>query len=249
MAKQTRPIRWRKRDTELLQRKIANFNAKIYRTKKNHPEIADIQPDRIKKGEIMNSIKTRDDFNRVIAELESYSRRGAEKKAPSSRGRRTTVWEDKKYRKKQQEANRKKKKELQRLGELDVKSRGKPTGSKRSEMGKVWENDLKPSNRNPENMSQKEWEYFKRAMDSALDEMQSELGKHHMRLNYIQGLRNMGCSEDIIALVLEMPIDKFVDTVKLDTEATFEFIYDPIEFQAKQEALYEVWERALEESQ
>ena len=245
MAKQQYKIRWRESDTAELQRAINNFNAKLYRIKKNNPEMAVYLPDRVKKSEIINSINTRADLNKVVNSLQRFTRKGAETPARSSRGAKATQWEVDEFKHKQRVENARRTRERKKLETKDVTSRGKKTGSKRSEMGSIKENALKPSKKKFENLSQKEWDLAKANIEQAINPMLQEFRKHNMRLNYIKGLRNAGYSEDIVAYVLEMDIDAFIETTQTDTEAEFDFIYDPIEFKLKNDALMQVWENAV----
>lgn len=248
MAKKQSKIRWRDSDTAELQRTINNFNAKLYRLKKKSPEMVDFLPSRLKKSEVIKSIETRADFNRVINSVKRFSNKGAENPVSSSRGAKATQWELDEFNKAKAIENARRTRERKKLEKKDVSSRGKKTGSKVSEMGSIRKNELKPLKTNFENLSNKEWELAKGNIERAINPLTQEFQKHNMRLNYIKGLRNAGYSDDIIALVLEMPIDKFIETTQIDREADFDFIYDPIEFKMKQDALYEVWESALERS-
>lgn len=246
MAKKQSQIRWRESDTAELQRVINNFNAKLYRVKKNHPEYTDFLPDRVKKSDLIQGIHTRADFNRTINSLKRFSKKGAETPIKSKRGAKTTKWEHGEFRIKVGVDNARRTRERKKLLEKEVTSRGKGTGETRARMGTIKENSLKPRKRNFKNMSQKEWELAKANIDRAIDPLNSEFRKHNMRLNYIKGLRESGFSDDIASMVLEMPIDKFIEITQTDEEASFDFIYDPIEFKLKNEALFDVWKTALD---
>lgn len=246
MPKQTPKIRWRNRDTDELQRVINNFNAKIYRLRRNHPELIDFLPNTVNKTGLKAQIQTRADFNETIASLKRFSLRGAEKPAPSNRGRKTTQWADAEQARKNAKLNKIKEKALAEIQNAPVTSRGVDTGKTRAEMGTIKENSLKPITRNPENMTQKEWDYFVRTTERALDPMKNTLDRINMKLNYIKGLYNAGFSDDVVDLVRQVDPDQFVYTVNTDEQATYEFIYDPIEFELKERALIAVWEKALD---
>lgn len=244
MAKQQSKIRWRESDTLELQRAINNFNAKLYRLKKKNPEMADYLPDRVKKSDAIKSINTRADLNKTVNSLKRFSQKGAEKPAKSKRGAKSTKWEVDEFKRKQRQENARRTRERKKIESKPVTSRGKKTGSKRSEMGTIKANELKPSKKKFENLSQKEWDLAKANIEQAINPLHQEFRKHNMRLNYIKGLRNAGFSEDIVANILEMDIDDFIETTQTDTEAEFDFIYDPIEFKLKNAALLQVWESA-----
>lgn len=238
-------MRWRESDTAELQRAINNFNAKLYYINKNkvdNSDLINVLPDRVKKGDIISGIQTRADFNRAIKSLQSFSKRGAENLVVSSRGARATQWEIDEFKKKERRANMQKKKELEKLPKTKT-SRGQKTDSP---MGTPKENSLKPTKTNFNSKSQKEWEYRKDNIDRALNAYRHESEKHNMRLNYILGLKNAGFSVDIEAIIYKIPIDAFIHTVNSDLEASFDFIYDPIEHKMKNDILLELWQNVLD---
>ena len=241
MSNKRSKIRWRDSDTAELNRLIKNFNAKLYREEKKNPATADYLPSRVKKSEVIKSIETRADFNRLKKSLSAFSKRGAEKPVKSSRGAKATQWEVDEFKKKQKIENVRRTRERNKLNEKEMKSRGKPTGLKRGEMGTVKENSLKPNKKKFENLSQKEWEKAKLNIDKSLNAQHREQKKQTMKDNYIKGLENAGYSDDVIDLVKNTNVDDFMETVDTDTEATFDFIYDPIEQKQKEEALKQVW--------
>ena len=247
MAKQRNKIRWRESDSLELQRAINNFNAKLYREHKKNPDTANYLPSRVKKSELVKGIKTRADLTRTINSLKRFSKRGAEKPVKSTRGAKATQWELDEFKRKQRTENARRTRERKKIEEKPVTSRGQKTGSKRSEMGSIKANSLKPNKANFNNLSQKEWELAKESIEKSITPLHQEFLKHNMRLNYIKGLQNAGFSDDIISLVYEMDIDDFIEVTQTDTEAEFDFIYDPIEFNLKNEALREVWENAVQQ--
>ena len=241
MSNKSSKIRWRDSDTAELQRLIKNFNAKIYREIQKNPDAVNYLPERVKKSEAIKSIQTRSDFNRLTKSLKGFTKKGAEKPVKSSRGATATQWEVDEFKKKQRVVNARRTRERNKLNEKEVKSRGKPTGMKRGEMGSIKENSLKPSKKKFDNLSQKEWDKAKANIDKTLNAQYREERKQHMKDNYIKGLQNAGYSDEIVDIVQNTPLDDFLETVDTDTEATFDFIYDPIEQAKKEEALKQVW--------
>lgn len=79
MGKSTK-IKWRRSDEDLLRRTVKNFNAKISRVTKNHPELAKYQPERANFKELKQQLKNlpRSEFKKEIARLQRYSKKGAE---------------------------------------------------------------------------------------------------------------------------------------------------------------------------
>lgn len=238
-------IRWRESDVTNLKRTIKNFNAKIAYQEKKHPELKQFLPERINTKEAMKSIETRADFNRLVNSVQRFQKRGAEKSVTSSRGAKATQWEVDEFKHKQRVENARRTRERKKIEQQEIKSRGKSTGVKRAEMGSIKENSLKPSKKNFNNLSQKEWELAKRNIDNMLNANYRDEKKLKMKENYIKGLITAGYPDSVIDLVRNINIDKFVETVATDQEATFDFIYDPLELQAKSEALKETWENAV----
>lgn len=248
MARKSK-IRWRDSDTQELQRLINNFNNKIYRTKKAHPEMEDFLPSRVSKKDLVNSIETRADFKRIANSLARFSKRGAEAPVVSTRGARATQWEIDEFKRKQQIENARRTRERKALEEKEVKIAGKGTGQTRAQMGSVKENELKPSRKNFQNMSQKEWELASKNIDNQLNATKRHERMEQMRENYLKGLTEAGfadASPELVEIIKKIDIQTFYDTVQTDETATFSFIYDPLAFNVKKDALFEAWKTAYE---
>lgn len=249
MAKQPSKIRWRESDTAELQRVINNFNAKLYRLKKNNPDLSEYLPDRVKKTEVIKSIESRADFNRITNSLKRFSKRGSEAPVKSTRGAKATKWEVGEFKKKQQIENARRTRERKKLGEQEVKIAGKGTGVKRAEMGTVKENALKPSRKNFDNMSQKEWDLATTNIDKMLDASHRQDRLMKMRENYLKGLTEQGFLDDSPELeqyIRGIELQKFHDTVQTDETGTFMFYKDPIAYEARRESLLNTWRTAFE---
>lgn len=74
-------IKWRRSDEDLLRRTVKNFNAKISRVAKAHPELAKYQPEKANFKELRNQLQQlpRSEFKKEIARMQRYSVKGAEK--------------------------------------------------------------------------------------------------------------------------------------------------------------------------
>lgn len=95
MAKSASKIRWREEDKRKLQKAVKNFNAKITRVSKAHPDLAAIQPARRSAKEMEERLKqmTRQDYNRTIKALQRYSTKGAERERVTQAGVKTSKWQ------------------------------------------------------------------------------------------------------------------------------------------------------------
>lgn len=242
-------IRWRESDTQELQRIINNYNNKLYRLKKAHPEMADFLPQRMTKKEAIASIETRADFNRLTKSLQRFSKRGAEKPVTSSRGAKATQWEIDEFKIKQRVENARRAREREKIESKEVKIAGKRQGKTRAEMGSIKENALKPSKKNFNNMSQKEWDLASKNIDKMLNATEREKKKLEMRENYIKGLTQNGFLDEnpeLEKFIRGMDIDTFYETVQTDETATFFFYKDPIAWNARRDALIDTWKTAFE---
>ena len=245
MSKQPSKIRWRESDLDELQRTIKNYNAKIAYHSKKSPDNAEYLPSKITKKEALEKIETRSEFNRFVNSLQRFSRKGAEEIIKSERGANMTKWAHQEYKLGERLDNARKARELKKLEEQEVTSRGKGTGVKRAQMGTIKENSLKPRHRDPLKMSQKEWDLARSNMDRMLYASYRREKQKRMKENYIKGLIISGFPEDVIEMVRNTPLDDFLEKVINDTEASFDFIYDPIELQVKAQALKRVWSNAI----
>lgn len=246
MPKKQYSIQWREQDLAEVERVVKNFNAKINRVKRNNPKAETYLPNTVTKKDIINSIGTRADFNRTLNAMKRFSKRGAEAPVKSKRGALSTKWGVEEFNRDQGRLNAQRTRERKKIEEKEVLTRGRGTGVTRAQMGSIKENSLKPSKKNFENMSNKEWDKAKKAIDRQLNEVHKAFSKSNMRMNYIKGLQEAGFSDDIVAMVRDVDIDKFIEIVETDAEASFDFIYDPLEFRVKDEALREVWSAASE---
>lgn len=241
-------IRWRNSDLEELQRTINNFNNKLYRIKKNHPEMIDYLPQRMTKKEAIAAIETRADFKRVVNSLQRFSKRGAEAPVSSSRGAKATQWEVDEFKRKQAIENARRTRERKAIEEKEVKIAGKGQGKTRAEMGTIKENDLKPSKKNFYNMSQKEWELASKNIDRQLNATARREKRAQMRENYLKGLTENGFLDDSPELekyIRGIDLDTFFETVQTDETATFFFYKDPIAYKARLDTLIETWKAAF----
>lgn len=247
MGKKQPNIRWRNRDEEEAKRAIKNFNAKIYRQRKKlSGDDLIALPDTIKFSDFKSNIGTRSDYNRSLQNIKSFSNRGAEKIVKGAKGVKTTQWDIDVTTRANEERNKKRAKKQKELAKKNVKSQGKDTGNKRSEMGKIKEVALKPVNLDVNKKTPEEWEKAKKSIERELNTKKQNEALQQMKENYIKGLKTNGYDEELIELVESVDNDIFIDTVVNDTEASFDFIYDPLQREIKSEALKNAWNHAIE---
>lgn len=234
-------ISWRRSDYSRISHTVKKVNQKIFEIQVKRPDIADFQPDMLDYQGVKSQIKTRQDLNRFLNKYKRYLKDGSEEVVKSSRGARDTKFEIENFNIAQRTENARRTRERKRLGEKEVTSRGEGTGAKRKEMGTIKENSLKPSRQKFDSKSQREWELAKKNMNAIFDSDVREERKERMRQNYIKGLRGLGFSEEIVNTVTSLNIDTFVDAVNTETEASFDFFYDPLEHKLKEDILIDLW--------
>lgn len=244
MSKKSK-IRWRESDHAELQRVIKNFNAKLTRLEKGGADMG-IMPDRLSKKDALGKIETRADLKRFIESAQRFTQRGAETTVKTKRGAVDTQWAFEEAKRAYRREQSRKKRELAKLQAQEVTTRGKGTGVTRAQMGSVKENELKPSKKNVQNMSQREWDKFKTRMEQAMYDKDSEAKKARMKENYLNALIRVGVADEVQDIVRAMPLDDFVSTVINDQEASFDFLYSPEDLEVLNENLYETWYAAAE---
>ena len=62
-----------------IKRLATNFNAKLKKVEKKHPDIAHLQPEKINVNELINLIEDYSDFKNAVKMLTAYTEKGAEK--------------------------------------------------------------------------------------------------------------------------------------------------------------------------
>jgi len=248
-------IKWRESDAEKLNREIERFNAKIYRTRFNHPELKGVLPDTIKKDDkekMLQEIKTapRSEFKKEINTLARFSRKGAEKPITSKTGNTVTNWEKKEVSLKVAQINRDRTIERKKVEQMDATSQGEPIGLKRGEMGSERLNALQPKKFNFDKIKGgKEWEKFKAGVMKQTSPKYKEEKLNEYVKNYIEGLTNAldYRANDIIDIINLLPPQLVVDTFYKEQEATIDFIYSPEDIELKADILNEIWQGVYDE--
>lgn len=238
-------IRWREEDYKEVERVIKNFNNKIYRTKKNQPNIADIQPQTIRKSEFIKGIKTRKDLNRELNSLKRYGKRGAEKQVVSKSDEhlKATKWEVKEYKHKEGIINARKTRERHRLEEKEHLQGGKKSGYKKGEsLSPLLEESLRTSHNNFNDKNKTNWEKFKKRIDKQLDSNYMPNMNSLYKENYIKALDKMNYPPDIKYIINRLNTDRFIDRYAVDELATIDFVYSLHEMEIRIDTIREIWQ-------
>jgi hypothetical protein len=248
-------IRWGESDLERLNKEVKRFNAKVYRTKKAHPELENILPKTIKKDDKAKLIedlklKPRAEFKKEVNSLARFSKRGAEKIITSKTGNTVTNWEKKEVGLKVAQINRERTRERKAVENMDATSRGEKIGMKRGQMGSERLNELKPKKFDFNKIKGgKEWEKFKASVDKQVSPVASSQRMEDYKNNYIKAMVTAygDYANDIIEIIKELPADVIVNTYYAEQEATITFHYELIEMNTKLEILNDIWVNAKEE--
>ena len=227
-------INWRESDTKELNRVVKNFNAKINRLAKKDNTLAAILPEKVKVSELKELIKTRQDLNRELNMLKRFSRKGSEKVViipDNDNNLQITKWQLTEMNRKVGLINRRRRERLEKLSNIEQKSRGESLGYKKGDigMGKATEVSLSPMNAFTRTMSKSDLLMKWKAM---MKESQSGFFTEkdfRTRENFIVALErsyNTSDIEDVISAIRKMDIDVFLNQFESEP-GMFEFGYPP----------------------
>lgn len=234
-------IRWLKRDEAKLKKAVKRANTKANRLRKQGFDIQNIKPSDIKRD-----VRTRKEFNKLLKDIDKFTKRGSEKGKKKSDVFQYEI-DVAKY--KHRTVEEKKAKQLEELKQKDLKSRGESVGYTRGEtgvkMGDVTLNSLK-ERQFKENLKRAEFNKYSMHMDFLLDKKAQEYQKEIKKENYIRAMITQGLSEEMQKLIAFINTDDFMEVLHTDTEGGFMFIYDDAQRQIYEETLSEVWADSFE---
>lgn len=243
-------INWRESDTKELNRVVKNFNAKISRLAKKDNSLAGILPDKVKVNELKELIKTRQDLNRELNMLKRFSRKGSEKvvNIPDNENNlQVTKWQLTEMNRKVGIINRRRRERLEKLSNIEQKSRGESLGYTKGDigMGKASEVSLSPMNAFTRTMSRSD---LVRKWKAMMKESQSGFFTEkdfRTRENFIVALErsyDVNDIQDVITSIRRMDIDLFLNQFESEP-GMFEFGYPPTQdqYDAYVEHLKTIW--------
>ena len=235
-------IKWRKSDHEKINKAVRNFNRKITRTAKNHPDIAAALPAKVTKKELTELINTRADFNRIVNSLTRFTKdKKATEIVKNEKGVTVTKWAYKEAKLMMRLVNQKRERQKKELG-VPEKKEMQPATLKQSELsGKEFNFDSKKSRkewnlfviglekelaRNTLQTAEKYKENYLKAIDTALGESGAELKKLVEGLDPIFMYRNYWGNDEILKI---------------------QFVSDPQPAESIAELMLEHWQSKLAE--
>ncbi len=214
-------IRWRSIDQKAVTNIARRFNAKITRVMKAHPDWTEILPERINVKELSEKLRsdTRREFNREMAKLERFLRKGAEMPYTTKSGVATTVWQKKEIDNTFRAINAKRRAERKKLDPSIFKGN----------LHSIQENNLLQRKNTVQEISPKYWKEFVRNLDYQLEQEYKDKSNIY-KMNLLKAISNiLGEKSELYNLVSQVVperIKRFADTSSL---ISISFLYEPLE--------------------
>lgn len=235
-------IRWSKNDSKKITNDVRNFNAKITRTLKAHPEWADYMPSRKSTKEIKNNVTTRADLKRELHSLERFMKKGNESPLTSATGIKTTKWEKREVGLKVAQINRNRTNDRKKA---DV-------STYKGTMGTIASNNLKPKKYDIDKIKVNEWGKFISTVDKQVMSNYKGDKIEKYKANYLRAIReNLGDGKDanklydyVSNLDAVFMYDKYYDDPILEIQ----FISNPLPIYMIIESTLEHWKNAMGET-
>lgn len=201
---------------------VRNFNAKITRTIKKHPELKAFLPEKLSVKEVNEKIKTRQDFNRELKSYQRFLKKGAEKPIMSDTGIKTTTWEKREIGYKVAQINRNRTREAKRA---DV-------STTKGTMGSIVANNLKPKKYNLDKIKASDWEKYIQTVEYQVMSNYTANKIEQYKANYLQAIiRNLGTGKkamELIELVEGLDASMMYYSFYDDPVVQIQFISDPL---------------------
>ena len=242
MSKRSK-IRWRESDEKELARVVRNYNAKLSRVIKNTTDQNVVLPERAYVKEIKSKVETRADLNRMMNSLKRFSEKGSEEIVESDYGLKITRYQKNEASISVGIINRRRAIKRKELENIEVTTRGKPTGTTRPEMGSVVMNSLQPKRFEFKNKKPAEWASFVRSINNMVRTGYQDEADTRLIQNYIKGLQDVFSGFDDLDELIEAVKNNpnFIKYFYTETEAHINFIYDPQELRRKYNIIKEIW--------
>lgn len=226
-------IRWSEADEAELKRVVKNFNAKLTRLSNKDPQNKSALPERVSAAQLRDLIETRQDLNRELNALRRFSERGAEElvEVPDNDyNLKITKWQKKEMTRREVIVNQKRKRQLERVADIDMTSRGQSLGYKKGEigMGKAERIALDPvraftPSQNRRDLNKRFKQLRKESISTYWDK-RNEI----MRTNYVAEIERNFPEDmvgDIVAKIRNMDFDEFRKIFEAEDQHKFQFNY------------------------
>lgn len=211
-------IRWCKQDITTLSKAVRNFNAKIKRVTAKNPYIADIQPQKLSLKQLRQDIQTRQDFKRVLTDIQSYSIRGAENPYITKKGVNITNYEKEKIDRQFKLINKARKAEIRKYQPSEYR------GTKQL----IETENLKPLQNTIERVLPRDWAKFTQNLEKQVISGYTKAKQELYKSNYIQAIRNnLGGNSRLINIIQRIPADLLTELLFKNPILHIDFIYSP----------------------
>lgn len=232
----TSNIKWRKKDKQTISKTIQQFNAKITRTLKKHPEWADFMPERLTVQGLTEKIQTRKDYNREVRSVQRFLRKGAEAPFQSKSGIKTTLWEKREVGYKVAQVNRQRTIEAKRAN----------VSTEKGTMGSIEANNLKPKKYNIDKIKPSEWDKFVNTVEKQVMSNYNYNKMVRYKENYLKAVvRNLGTegkAKELYDYVSQLDPEFMYNVYYDDPVLQIQFTSDPLPADMIAESALEHWQ-------
>ena len=232
----TSNIKWRKSDKQTISKTVQQFNAKITRTLKKHPEWADFMPERLTVKGLTEKIQTRKDYNREVRSVQRFLRKGAEAPYQSKSGIKTTHWEKKEIGYKVAQVNRQRTIEAKRAN----------VSTEKGTMGSIEANNLKPKKYNIDKIKPSDWNKFVNTLEKQVMSNYNYDKRVRYKENYLKAIiRNLGTegkAKELYDYVSQLDPEFMYNVYYDDPVLQIQFTSDPLPADMIAESALEHWQ-------
>lgn len=224
-------IKWRKSDEQELAKAARKFNAKRTRLLKQVPELEDFLPDKLNVQDIKRETKTRSDFNKTLNSINRFMRKGAEKPIVTEQGVKTTQYEKNELQIKIRTINQRRAAERKRAN----------VSTEKGTMGTIQANNLNPKKVDINKVKKSDWKKFVESVEKQSKDIYQKEKYDRYKENFIKGLQNAfgEKADQLVSMVEQIDPATLTQMYYDDPIIQIDFIYDPIEMQAKIDAMTE----------
>lgn len=224
-------IKWRESDEKELAKAVRKFNAKRTRLLKQVPELEDFLPDKLNVQDIKRETKTRSDFNKTLNSINRFMRKGAEKPIVTEQGVKTTQYEKNELQIKIRTINQRRAAERKRAN----------VSTEKGTMGTIQANNLNPKKVDINKVKKSDWKKFVESVEKQSKDIYQKEKYDRYKENFIKGLQNAfgEKADQLISMVEQIDPATLTQMYYDDPIIQIDFIYDPIEMQAKIDAMTE----------
>jgi len=224
-------IKWHKSDEKELAKAVRKFNAKRTRLLKQVPELEDFLPDKLNVQDIKRETKTRSDFNKTLNSINRFMRKGAEKPIVTEQGVKTTQYEKNELQIKIRTINQRRAAERKRAN----------VSTEKGTMGTIQANNLNPKKVDINKVKKSDWKKFVESVEKQSKDIYQKEKYDRYKENFIKGLQNAfgEKADQLVSMVEQIDPATLTQMYYDDPIIQIDFIYDPIEMQAKIDAMTE----------